>query len=59
MQLDKENKMLLGVCAGIAKHFNVDVTIVRIIFVVAAVFWGVALIAYPILWLIMSYNTKY
>jgi len=29
---DRENGMVSGVCAGIAKYFNVDVTIVRIAF---------------------------
>ena len=27
----EENKMLCGVCAGLAEYFNIDVTIVRLI----------------------------
>lgn len=32
--LDQENKMLWGVCSGFAKYFNMDVTIVRIAWLV-------------------------
>ncbi|WP_240654595.1 PspC domain-containing protein [Croceicoccus ponticola] len=33
--LDKQRGKLMGVCAGIAEHFNMDVTLVRILWVVA------------------------
>lgn len=33
-RLDKTNGKLAGVCAGIADYFGVDVTLVRILFVV-------------------------
>lgn len=33
-RLDKINGKLAGVCAGIADYFGVDVTLVRILFVV-------------------------
>lgn len=35
-QLDKPNGKLMGVCAGIADYFNIDVTLVRILWVVGA-----------------------
>lgn len=31
--LDRRNKKVMGVCAGIARYFGVDVTLVRIAFV--------------------------
>ena len=34
--LDKRNAKLAGVCGGIAEYANVDVTIVRIAFVIGA-----------------------
>ncbi|AOL22999.1 phage shock protein C [Erythrobacter litoralis] len=36
--LDKRNAKLAGVCGGIADYANVDVTIVRIAFVLGAFF---------------------
>lgn len=34
-RLDKPNGKLMGVCAGIARYFDLDVTLVRIAWVVA------------------------
>lgn len=31
---------LFGVCSGLAQHFNIDVTIVRLLFVFGAIFSG-------------------
>jgi phage shock protein C len=39
--LDKEHAKISGVCAGIADYFDWDVTVVRIIWVVATIFSGV------------------
>ena len=46
-------RQLAGVCAGLADYFNVDPTIVRLIFVVAALAGGPGLIIYIILALVM------
>lgn len=40
------NRMIGGVCAGVADYFNVDVTLVRIIWVITALFKGLGAIAY-------------
>ena len=45
--------MIGGVCAGIARYLNLDVTIVRIAFVLIAVFGGSGILAYLILWAVM------
>ena len=45
--------MIGGVCAGIARYLNLDVTIVRIAFVLIAVFGGSGVLAYLILWAVM------
>lgn len=34
---DTDNKMICGVCAGLAKYLNVDVTLVRVIYAVISV----------------------
>ena len=43
---NREKKMLCGVCAGIAEYFDIDPTIVRVIWGVGCFAWGAALIAY-------------
>lgn len=48
------NRMIAGVCAGIADYFNWDITLVRIVYVLLTfftVFSGG--IVYFVLWLIM------
>ena len=45
--------MIGGVCAGIARYLNLDVTIIRIAFVLIAVFGGSGILAYLILWAVM------
>lgn len=42
------NKMIAGVCGGIAEYFNVDPTIVRLAWVVFTCIGGSGLIAYII-----------
>jgi len=42
--------LVAGVCGGIAERFEVDVTIVRVAFVVAACLWGVGVVVYLALW---------
>lgn len=49
----KNNKVIAGVCAGIANYFNIDPVLVRIIWLVLLLFFGIGLFAYLILWIIM------
>ena len=46
------DRILGGVCGGIAKRMDVDPTLVRIIFVIA-LFTSLSLIAYLVLWVII------
>lgn len=51
---DIDNKMLGGVCAGIAAYLNVDVVWIRLAFVlVTLASFSVAAVAYIILWIIV------
>ena len=51
--LDKRNKKIGGVCAGFARYMEVDVILVRTIWLVVAVATGVGFLAYFAAWLIM------
>ncbi|MBR1752282.1 MAG: PspC domain-containing protein [Ruminococcus sp.] len=41
-----DNKMICGVCQGIAEYFNADVSLVRIAAVLIGCMWGTGLLAY-------------
>ena len=49
---DMDDKVIGGVAMGIAKYFGVDVSIIRILFLVSIFFGGIGLIVYFILWFI-------
>lgn len=52
----RKNRIIGGVCAGIAAYFNVDPTIVRCIALILGFFKGFGLLAYLVLWIIMPYD---
>ncbi len=49
----RDDRMLGGVAAGLADYLNVDATLVRVIFLLAALTDGVGVLIYLALWLIM------
>lgn len=50
---DFGESMIAGVCYGLAEYFGIDVTILRFIWVIAVLFYGVGLVPYIILAIIM------
>jgi len=55
LERSRSNRMIAGVCAGIAKNFNLDPTLVRILFVLVSIFSAAfpGIIVYVILWIVM------
>lgn len=49
----RDNRMLFGVCAGIANYLNVDPVIVRLLTVLLTLWNGVGLLIYLVLALVM------
>ena len=47
-----------GVCGGIGNYFNLDPTIIRVVFVLAALILGGGLLIYLILWLIIPLRKR-
>lgn len=47
------DKKIFGVCGGIAEYFNIDPTVVRLIWALAVVFAGTGLLAYLLAALVM------
>ena len=43
---NREKKMLCGVCAGLAEYFDIDPTLVRVLWAVISLGYGIGLLAY-------------
>jgi len=54
----RNQRMLGGVCGGLAEYFNVDTTLIRVLFLVLAVFGGSGLVIYVVMWLIVPDVSK-
>lgn len=48
--LDRTNRKIAGVCSGIANYLEVDVTVVRILFLIALLCGSFGFWAYLIVW---------
>ncbi len=54
LKRSKTNKMFAGVCGGLAKRFDMDTTMMRIIYVVASLLTAtVGFWLYLILWMVI------
>ena len=50
----RQNKMIAGVCGGLGAYLGVDPTLVRVAFVLIALFGGAAGFAYILLWIFVT-----
>jgi phage shock protein C len=54
LMLDKENNKIAGVCAGFARFWDVDVTLIRVLWLVVAFSTaGCGFLAYVVAWIVM------
>ena len=49
----QEGKMIAGICKGVGVYFNVDPTIIRLLWVLFACLGGSGILAYLIAWIIV------
>jgi phage shock protein C len=49
----RDDRMIAGVCGGLASYFSIDPTIVRVIAVATILLPGPSVIVYLVLWLIV------
>lgn len=50
---DNERKVIGGVAGGLAAYFGFDIIVIRILFVLLAIFGGFGLVAYIVLWIVL------
>lgn len=51
-----KDKILGGVCGGIAEYLGIDPTIIRILWIIGTLAWGFGILLYIILWIIVPRN---
>ena len=52
----RKEKIIAGVCGGLAEYFGVDPTLIRLIFVLFLLVGGSAFLIYLTMWLIVPLN---
>lgn len=55
----RDNRMIAGVCAGLARRFGVSAGLVRLLFVLSLLLPGTQVIIYLALWIIMPDEGRY
>lgn len=50
---DMNDKKIAGVCSGFARYLGLDVTLVRIVWILIVLAAGTGLLAYVIAWIVM------
>ncbi len=49
----RQGRKIAGVCLGFAEYFDVDVTLVRVVWLIASVTTVIGLLSYPIAWIMI------
>jgi len=49
----RENRLIGGVAGGIAEYFNVDVAVIRLLWVLSILFAGGGVLAYIVAWIVI------
>ena len=55
----RTDRKIAGVCAGFAEYFDLDVTVVRVVWLIVALFGGGGLLAYIIAWIVIPEEPEY
>lgn len=50
----RQNRIIAGVCGGIAENIKVRAVGVRVIFAILSLFYGLAVVVYILAWLILK-----
>jgi phage shock protein C len=53
------DKKIAGVCAGVARYFDIDSTLLRAVWLLCVLLGGTGLIAYIVLWIVMPLDPEY
>ncbi len=54
----EDDRMIAGVCGGLAEYFNIDSSIVRLIFVLIVLYGGSGILVYLIFWIVLPVKSS-
>ncbi|MFH0833005.1 MAG: PspC domain-containing protein [Candidatus Aenigmatarchaeota archaeon] len=54
-----KDKILGGVCGGVAEYLNVDPVVIRLLWILLSLAWGFGILLYIIAWIIVPRNPKH
>jgi phage shock protein C len=54
----QSQRILAGICGGMAEYFNIDATVMRVLFLILAVFGGSGLVLYLVMWIVVPDVSK-
>jgi phage shock protein PspC (stress-responsive transcriptional regulator) len=54
----RDDRMIAGVCSGIARYFNVSPNLVRVLFVLSLLLPGPQILIYLVGWILMPDESK-
>ncbi len=49
----RNGRKIAGVCLGFAEYFDIDVTVVRLTWLIVSFMTGIGLLSYPIAWIVI------
>jgi phage shock protein C len=55
----RSDRKIAGVCSGFAEYFDIDVTVVRVVWLIVALFGGGGILAYIIAWIVIPEEPVY
>ena len=57
----RANRKIAGVCAGLAEYFDLDVTLVRVLWLVITIFSAIVfgIVGYIVAWIVMPEEPEY
>jgi phage shock protein C len=53
----ERDRVIAGVAGGIAEHYGLDPTLIRVVWALSLLFGGLGLLAYVILWIVLPSGT--
>ncbi|MGY1691038.1 PspC domain-containing protein [Geodermatophilus sp. SYSU D01105] len=59
LRRDTRNKVIAGVCSGIARRYGLSVTGLRLAFVLSCILPGPQFVAYLVLWVVLPADRGY
>lgn len=54
----KKNRKLGGVCGGLGEYFDIDPTLIRLIWILGIFIWGAGILAYLVAWIVIPENPE-